>query len=145
MSKKVIQKSVQKSVQKVAGKTLTKLGKGVINNINPLDVLREYVDCKKAMEEEVTRREEIKAKRDVVVSAIQAQREMIESYFAHRFAERASALSGFFKLLEHAVDTLNDTELDAALNGILGVCKDSPLKDFESFRAARIDGKEIEI
>lgn len=148
MARKVAQ-GAQKTVQKVGGKMLGQLagkaGKVVVQNLNPLEVLREYCACRKAMEEEATRREEIRAKRDVAVAAIQAQRELIEKYFEHRFAERASALSMFFKHLEHAVDTRNDAELDTALNGILSVVKDSPLKDYESFRAARIEGKVIEI
>jgi len=138
-----------RAMRGTAGKALARVvgnaGKTVVQNLNPLEVLREYCACKTAEQEEITRRKEIKAKRDIAVAAIQAQRELIEKYFEHRFAERASALSAFFKLLEQAVDTRNDAELDAALHGILGVVKDSPLKDFESFRAARIEGKIIEI
>lgn len=148
MSRKMDQ-SIKKNVVKVADKTLGRLAgkaeKAVMQKINPLEVLREYFAYRKAEEKEVTLRQEIRARRDETVAAIQAQRELIENYFTHRFAERASALSSFFKLLEHAVDTRNDTELDAALNSILGVVKDSPLKDFESFRAARIEGKVIKI
>ena len=135
--------------RKVGGKMLGRLagkaGKVVIQNLNPLEVLREYCAYRKAAEEEVTRRKEIKAKREGAVAVIHAQRELIEQYFQHRFAERASALSQFFKLLEHAMDEQNAAELDAALNGILGVVKDSPLKEFEYFRTARIEVKIIEI
>jgi hypothetical protein len=148
MSGKVF-KGAHKIAQKVGGKTLGRLagkaGRTAVQTLNPLEVLREYYHFRKATEQEVTRREEIRAKRDVAIATIQTERELIEKYFQHRFAERASALSEFFNLLDHAVDTRNDNELDVALNGILAVVKDSPLKDFESFRAARIEGRIIEI
>jgi len=138
-----------RALRKAAGKTVTryagKAAKTIVQNIDPLEVLREYFACKRATESEVTRREEIKAKRDTAVGAIQSQRELIEKYFELRFAERASALSKLFDLLENAISTKSNTELDTALNGILGVVQDSPLKDFDSFRSARIEGQIIEI
>lgn len=136
-------------IGKVAGKTLAKVagkgGKIIAQNINPLDALREYCEYMKATEAERTRREEIRARRDVAVAAIQSQRELIEKYFEQRFAERKTALSGFLDLLSHAVDARNETELNVALNGILGIVRDSPLKDFEAFRQARLEGQTIEI
>jgi hypothetical protein len=45
----------------------------------------------------------------------------------------------------HAVATGNDKELDTALNALLAIVQDSPLKDFETFRKALLDGREIEI
>lgn len=148
MQRKVVQ-STQKTVLKVGGKSLSRLagktGKVLAQNINPLEVLQEYFKYRTAMQEELTLCEEIRAKRDVAVASIQAQRDLIEKYFKDRFSERAMVLSKLFKLLDHAVKTRNDRELDITLNGILGVVKDSPLKDFESFRVAWKDGKEIEI
>jgi len=136
-----IKKSAGRALTKVAGKT----GKSIIQNINPLDALREYFEYAKATEAERTRRKEIRAKRDVAVAAIQAQRELIEIYFEHRFAERKVALSRLLDLLTHAVDKRNEAELNVALSGILGIIQDSPLKDFEAFRQARLEGQVIEI
>ena len=136
-------------IVKVAGKTLAKVagkgGKIIAQDINPLDALREYCEYMKAAQAERTRREDIRARRDVAVTAIQSQRELIEKYFELRFAERKTALSGFLDLLTHAVDARNETELNVALNGILGIVRDSPLKDFEAFRQARLEGQTIEI
>lgn len=136
-------------IGKVAGKTLANVagkgGKIIAQNINPLDALREYCEYMKAAQAERTRREEIRARRDVAVAAIQSQRELIEKYFELRFAERKTVLSGFLDLLTHAVDARNETELNVALDGILGIVRDSPLKDFEAFRQARLEGQTIEI
>jgi hypothetical protein len=80
---------------KALGRAAGKAGGAVVRNINPLDVLREYCECRKAADREQTRREEIRAKRDVAVAAIQAQKDLIEDYFRRRFSERAEVLDSF--------------------------------------------------
>lgn len=127
--------------EKVLGKAVNK----VVSNINPLEALTECLKYKNLEDIEITRREEIRAKRDVALAAIQSQRDLMESYFEHRFIERKESLTIFFNLLSDAVKEKNETFLNDALTGILGIVKDSPLKDFESFRQARVEGKTIEI
>ena len=148
MAGKIIQ-NTQKSISKVGGKSIGKLagkvGKEVIQNLNPLAVLQEHFSYKQASESEITRHEEIQARREIAVATIQAQKEALEQYFYLHFEERATVLSELFKLLDHAVEKQDINELDVALNGILGVVKDNPLKDFESFRDAYTQGKTIEI
>ena len=136
-----INRHTRKSIAKIARGA----GKELANKIDPMIALRQWCEYKKAEIGEQTKREEIRARRDTAVAAIQAQKELIETYFEKRFAERRQALSGFLELLTHAVDTKNDKELDAALGGILGIVQDSPLKDFEAFRQARLEGGSIEI
>ncbi len=139
------QKSISKITEKSIGQFAGKAGKEVTKNLNPLAVLQEYFSYKKATESEITRREEIQARREIAVATIQAQKEALEQYFHLRFEERATVLSELFKLLDNAVDKQDINGLDGALNGILDVVKDNPLKDFESFRDAFISGKTIEI
>ena len=148
MNHKIV-KNTQKSLSKIGGKSIGKFsgkaGKGVIQNLNPLAVLQEYFSYKKATEQEVTHRQEIISKREIAVTAILAQKEVIEKYFQLRFEERSSILSEFFTLLHHAINERDSTELDTALNGILDLVRESPLKDFETFRHAYTEGKTIEI
>lgn len=120
-------------------------GKYVVSNTNPLDVLKEYVAWRKIAEEQKTERQRIIAKRDVAVLAIEAERDVLLEYFQLRFSERKHALDGMFKVLNKAVEDKNDTAMDAALNGILEVVKDNPLKDFETFRVSRAKGEILEI
>jgi len=112
-------------------------GKYVVHNLNPLDLLKEFVAWLRIAEEQKTERQRIIAKRDVVVRAIQAERDVILEYFRLRFSERGHALDGMFRVLHKAVEDKNDTAMDAALKGILEVVTDNPLKDFETFRASR--------
>ncbi len=131
---------------------LTDAGKKILPEVNDalgpsdvLDVLRMWQECKRDCEAEKTKREEIRAKRDVAVAAIDAQRELLQSFFAARFSERKHVLDGFFGLMHHAVESKDNAQLDTALKGILGVLEDSPLKDLDAFRVARSEGKTIEI
>ena len=126
-------------------KPLGASGKVIVKNLNPLEVVREYVSYLKTVSEQQTERERIAAKRDVAVRLIESEREIILEYFTQRFAERKAALNGFFDVLHAAVQEKNDHAMDTALSGILGIVKDSPLKDFETFRQARADNRVIEI
>ena len=119
--------------------------KVIVRNLNPLEVVREYVSYRKTVSEQQTERARIAAKRDVAVRLIESEREIILEYFAQRFAERKAALNGFFDVLHTAVQEKNEHAMDTALSGILGIVKDSPLKDFDAFRQARADNRVIEI
>ena len=120
-------------------------GKYVVQNLNPLEVVREYVSFLKTEKKKKTERESIAAKRDVAVKLIESEKDIILEYFKVRFAERKEALQGLFDILHQAVETKNEHAMDTALGGILGIVKDSPLKDCKSFRQARADNKILEI
>ncbi len=120
-------------------------GKYVVQSLNPLDVVKEYVAWRKTAEGQKTERRRIVAKRDVAIFAIEAERDVLLDYFRLRFAERRHALDGMFNVLHKAVEEKNDRALDAALNGILEVVKDNPLKDFETFRSSRAKGAILEL
>ncbi len=109
-------------------------GKAALMRLNPTQVIAEYLDYKRKVAEEETKREEIWAKRDVALATLSAQKELIEKYFKERFAERAAGLDNFFDLLDSAIESKSEKQVELALAGILGILKDSPLKDFEIFR-----------
>lgn len=133
-------------IPKSAASTITKHlgagGKAIVQNLNPLEIAREYVSFLKTASEQKTERARISAKRAVALKAIEAEKTVILAYFQHRFAERREALDGLFAVLHGAVDKKDNHAMDVALSGIVGILQDSPLKDFESFRRAR-DNKEI--
>jgi hypothetical protein len=122
-----------------------KAAKVVLKEINPLDVLRVYLDYRKTAEIQVTERERIWAERDKALAAIEAERDLLLVYFKQRFEERKGALEQFFGLLKEGSIAKDADKIDVALEGILGVVKDSPLKDFESFRRTRREGRIIDI
>lgn len=116
------------------GSTVAKGGGKIGGNINPLAVVTEVIGYLKTRQEEQTKREYIWAKRDAIVTELNNEKEVVLSYFEHRFAERKGALDQFYSLLHSAVDTGNDQQLQTALNGILGIIQENPLKDFAEFK-----------
>jgi hypothetical protein len=118
--------------------------KAVLSQLNPLEVVREYVRWRVVAEEQRTERKSIKARRDIAVLAIESERKTIADYFDRRFAERRAVLDEMFRVLRHAVETKNEAALDAALRGIVQVVGDNPLSDFAAFREARSTGAVLE-
>lgn len=116
------------------GSTMAKGSGKVVSTVNVLAVVTEAVEYLKTRQEEQTKREYIWATRDAIVTELNNEKEVVLSYFEHRFAERKGALEQFYSLLHRAVDTGNDQQLQTALNGILGIIQENPLKDFAEFR-----------
>ena len=98
-------------------------------------IIEAAADYMKAHEAEETQRQYISAKRDVLITALNHERDALLAYFAHRFAERRSALNEFYDLLRKAVENENTEQMQVSLAGILGIIKDNPLSDLEEFRA----------
>ena len=97
-------------------------------------------------EHEETRREYIRANRDVLVTALNNERDCILAYFEHRFAERRSALEEFYALLRSSVESGDINQMQTSLTGILGIIKDNPLDDLVEFsRKWRDPGFRIEL
>ena len=124
---------MSQALRKVGG-TVARGGGKVVASVNPLAVVTEVVGYLKTRQEEQTKREYIWAKRDAIVTELNNEKEVVLSYFGHRFAERKGALEQFYSLLHRAVDTGNDQHLETALNGILGIIQENPLKDFAEFK-----------
>lgn len=116
------------------GSTVAKGGGKIVSTVNVLAVVTEAVEYLKTRQEEQTKREYIWAKRDAIVTELNNEKEVVLSYFEHRFAERKGALEQFYSLLHRAVETGNDQQLQTALNGILGIIQENPLKDFAEFK-----------
>jgi hypothetical protein len=118
--------------------------KTLIHQLDPLEIVREYVRWRVVAEEQRTERKRIKARRDVAVRAIESEREIISAYFEKCFAERRMVLDEIFRVLRHAVESKDDTALDSALRAIVEIVADNPLKDFDAFRKARSEGVVLE-
>ena len=99
-----------------------------------MGIIKLAVEYLKAHEAEESQREYIRAKRDVLVTALNNERDCLLAYFEHRFAERRSALEDLYNLLHTAVESGDSSQLQASLASILGIIKDNPLDDLVSFR-----------
>jgi len=123
---------MSQALRKIGGTVAKGSGK-VVATVNPLAVVTEVIKHLETRQEEKTKREHIWAKRDAIVTELNNEKEVVLSYFEHRFAERKSTLEQFYHLLHRAVDTGDDKQLQTALIGILGIIQENPLKDFAEF------------
>ena len=114
-----------------------KLVRKTVNSIDvgdALSVIKEGINFYKIRQEEQTKREQIWSKRSVLITALNNEKEAILTYFELRFTERKGALEQFYIILNRAVESGNEAQLQTALNGILGVIQENPLKDFAEFK-----------
>ena len=107
---------------------------GAFGKYAALEIIQAAAEYLKAHEVEKTQREYIRAKRDVLATALNNERDCLLAYFEHRFAERRSALEEFYALLHTSVENGDRIQLQASLAGILGIIKDNPLDDLAGFR-----------
>jgi len=122
-----------KKFQIVVGQ-FAKHGTAAVKSINPLAVLTETLEYLKVKTEEETKREHIWAKRDVLLTALNMEKDTILKYFEYRFSERKAALEQFYQLLHRSAEAGDGDSLQVALSGILGIVQDNPLKDFAEFK-----------
>lgn len=102
-------------------------------SLDGLALIKSLVDLLKTVQEEQTKRAYIKSYRDEAIATLQEKREVIEHYMEHRFAERREALRHHYQVLNRAIDMRNDSVMESALAGILGIIQESPLQDLETF------------
>lgn len=101
--------------------------------LNPLEIVREWNDYRKLREQEQTKREQIWAQRDVVVTQLLYQRDMMLAYMDHTFAERAAALQFHYAALDNGLAHGNDATIERALSGIIEIVRQSPFAGFREF------------
>ena len=98
------------------------------------EIIKAALEFLREQDANETEREYIRAHRDLLVTALNNERDLILDYFDRRFMERRVTLEEFFELMHNAVERKNTEELQTALAGILGIIRDNPLGDLAEFR-----------
>ena len=98
-----------------------------------LEVRNEY---KKIAAQEKTKREVIGAWRDVRLAELKNQQEILRLYLENTFKERRKMIDGLFEALDKGMEAGNIHVIDTAINGIVNIAKDSPLKQVDNLIAA---------
>lgn len=96
--------------------------------------IQAVADYLAAVQCQETRRQEITAHHDIIIHALNQERDIILAYFSHTFAERRLVLEQCFDLMDKAIGEQDHESLNSALGAILGVIHENPLKDFETFK-----------
>ncbi len=87
-----------------------------------------WFDYKKVREVEETKRESIRAQRDVAIAKIKAEKEILEKYLEQSFAERRYTIEETFKRFDSALESNNLELASQAMQSIVCIVKESPLK-----------------
>ena len=98
-----------------------------------LEVRNEY---KKIAAQEKTKREVIGAWRDVRLAELKNQQEILRLYLENTFKERRKLIDGLFEALDKGMEAGNIHVIDTAINSIVNIAKDSPLKQVDNLIAA---------
>ena len=91
------------------------------------NLIDSWKDYAKTRELEITKRDQIKANRDVALAKIQAQTEILRTLISDTFAERATNFDKYFALLETGFTNHDDQQINAALSLIVEQTKVSPM------------------
>lgn len=98
-------------------------------------LIQGVADYLNTLEREETKRQEIWAHHDIIIHALNQERDVILAYFNHTFAERRLVLEQCFDLMDKSIETNDHASLNLALSSILSVIHENPLKDFETFKS----------
>lgn len=101
-----------------------------------------YKEYKTIHEIESTKREYIRAQRDVSLARINAQKEILETYLVNTFQERRSVIEGLFRELDKGIDSGNDKLIAYAMQGIVSTVQTSPLQGVSDFMR-QLDNPEV--
>lgn len=106
-------------------------------------ILNVVKECKIVHETEETKREEIRARRDIIIKKYEQQRYVLETYLTNTFKERSMTIEGFFKALDSGIKTRNVEVIGWAMQSIVNVLQTSPLKGFNDFMR-QVEDKNID-
>lgn len=102
--------------------------------------------CKTVTEQEQTKREAIRAHRDIELNKLQVQKENFQKYIEVVFQERSKNFDEFFTRLDTAIETGDMQLANLVMTGIINQIKSSPLQGVKEImmQANDSDCKHIE-
>lgn len=123
--------SIEKAGTALVKAAGNKVAEKVANSANPIsgftEVVSAWKDFKKTQEQQKTIRTQIMANRDIAVTSIKEQAQLIRFALEKQFGERASNFSELFKRLDEGFERGDDKMIDSMLTGIVELSKISPL------------------
>lgn len=131
---------------KAVGKGTAAGPAGALGALDALEkVVTAYRDYKIVAEQEATKREDIRARRDVELARIQAHRDLLMGYLDRSFDERRENFAQLFRMADNALARGAPAELGQVLQSITQLAAASPfraLADVASTRAALMDASK---
>lgn len=102
-------------------------------------LIQTHHEYKKIAAQEKTKREAIEAWKDVRLTELSHQKEILKTYLEETFKERREMIDGLFDALDKGMDSGNMDVINAAIGGIINLSKDSPLQNVDKLIHAMKD------
>lgn len=96
-------------------------------------LLNAHQEYSRIRETEQTKREAIKAWRDVEINRSNQQIELLKIYLKESFAERRQMIDGLFDTLNRGIEMNNDTAIQMAVSGLINLVQTSPLSSLDKY------------
>jgi hypothetical protein len=117
----------------LVGKVVGSKTPAVISNTTALDALTRMVQSTteylRIREEETTKRDRLQTYADLEMQKIRAAESILSDYFGQVFRERRQVVDDLLARYDAAVESRDPQLAQTALQGIVDVAKESPLKD----------------
>lgn len=97
-----------------------------------------YRDYSNIKQQETTKREMIRSQRDVAITRIQAQKEVLQQYLQNTFSERATVFNNMFAILDEGLASGNDKAIGVAMNMIVKQIETNPLDGIRQLMSVNV-------
>ena len=115
---------------------------GVTDALKSLDILvGAWKECTVTSQVEKTKRERIRADREVNLKAIEENAAILKQYLRDTFKERAHVIDGMFAHLDRSLAVGNNELAAEAIAAIVSVSKSSPLEGARELIKSMKDSK----
>lgn len=94
-------------------------------------LIETHHEYKKIAAQEKSKREAVKAWKDVRLTELKNQKEILRSYLEETFKERRYMIDGLFEALDKGIEANNLDVINGAIGGIINVAKESPLQQVD--------------
>lgn len=112
------------------------LGKNIETILTPAqclqDIIAAYTEYKKIQEQEITKRQKIKAWEAIELARINILRKVVIEYLDNSFDERKDSFQKMFDLLDVAISENNNEQLALTLSSIADLAKNNPLEQLSN-------------
>lgn len=100
------------------------------------ELIGAYREYNRIKEEECTKRECIRAQRDVALCRIKAQKKILQQYLQETFKERARTFNKMFDMLDQGLASGDDKAIGLAMTVIVKQIETNPLSGIRELMAA---------
>lgn len=94
-------------------------------------LIETHHEYKKIAAQEKSKREAVKAWKDVRLTELKNQKEILRSYLEETFKERRYMIDGLFEALDKGIEANNLDVINGVIGGIINVAKESPLQQVD--------------